>query len=65
MTEEELQGIHVNHLYKLLAKHLNELIGMERNNEDKLAIKAKQQEVELIQKVLLVKTIESPPGTSL
>jgi len=58
MTEESLHTLHINELFNRLAKYRNELLAMERNKEDKSAIKAKQKEVELIQRVLIAKRAE-------
>ena len=58
LTEESLRSLYVNDLFSLLAKYKNELFAMERNKEDKSAIKAKQKEVELIQRVLIAKRVE-------
>ena len=58
ITTESLSKLYVNDLFALLAKHKNELYAMERNKEDKSAIKERQKEVELIQRVLIAKRAE-------
>ena len=58
ITTESLHTLYVNDLFALLAKYKNELYAMERNKEDKSAIKSRQKEVELIQRVLIAKRAE-------
>jgi hypothetical protein len=62
MSEESLNTISIRELLNLLTKNNNELFGMERNKEDKVAIREKQKEVELIQRVLIAKKKASPVG---
>lgn len=58
ITIESLHTLYVNDLFTLLAKYKNDLFAMERNKEDKSAIKERQKEVELIQRVLIAKRAE-------
>ncbi len=58
LSEESLNTLYVNDLFALLAKYENELYAMERNKEDKSAIKERQKDIELIQRVLIAKRAE-------
>ena len=60
MSEKTLNTIPIRELLNLLTKNNNELYGMERNKEDKLAIREKQKEIELIQRVLIAKKAAFP-----
>ena len=62
MTEESLQALPINDLFDLMVKSMNELLAMNKIPHDKLSIKAKQKEVELLQKVIVAKRAEFPPG---
>ena len=53
MTEESLQELHLNDLLDLMVKSMNELLVLNKNPQDKIIIKKKMNEVELIQKVIV------------
>jgi len=58
MTEESLIALGLNDLLDVMIKSVNELLVMNRIPQNKLAVKSKQKEVELIQKVILAKRAE-------
>jgi len=58
MTEESLYTLHINDLLDTMVKSMNELSAMNKIPQNKLAIKAKQKEVELVQKVIAAKKAE-------
>ena len=62
ITEEELNGLNVDDLFSLLTENLSELFVMEHSKKDRLAIHTKQKEVELIQRVLIIRRSGFPPG---
>ena len=62
MTEETLNGLDINDLFDLMVKSVHELLTMSKNRENKLAIHTKQKEVELIQRVFLIRRGEFPGG---
>lgn len=62
MKQTTLKGLPIKDLFKLLTENNNELYGMERNKEDKKIIREKQKEVETIQRILIAKRLEHPPG---
>ena len=62
MTEETLNGLDINDLFDLMVKSVNELLTMSKNRENKLAIHTKQKEVELIQRVFMIRRGEFPAG---
>ena len=62
MNEEELHTLHVNDLFDLMVKSLTELSAMHKIRPDKLAIMSKQKYLELIQRIIVAKRSEFPPG---
>jgi hypothetical protein len=61
MTQESLHELHINDLLDLMVKSVNELLVLDRVPENKLTIKAKMNEVELIQKVIALRRAQLPP----
>jgi len=55
MTEESLQALHMNELLDIMVKSVNELLVLNKNPHDKISIKTKMNEVELIQKAIAFK----------
>ena len=52
MTEESLMVLDINDLLDVMVKSVNELLIIDKTPQNKSAIKSKQKELELIQKVI-------------
>jgi hypothetical protein len=52
MTEESLMALDINDLLDVMVKSVNELLIIDKIPQNKSAIKSKQKELELIQKVI-------------
>ena len=52
MTEESLIALDIDTLLDVMVKSVNELLVMDKTLRNKSAIKSKQKELELIQKVI-------------
>ena len=62
MTEESLIALDINDLLDVMVKSVTGLLGIGKIPQNKLAIKSKQKEVELIQKVILARRAELSHG---
>ena len=62
MTEESLIALGINDLLDVMVKSVTELLGIDKTPQNKLAIKSKQKEVELIQKIIWAKKAEFSNG---
>jgi hypothetical protein len=61
MTEDILEKLPINAVFDLMTQSKEDLLAA-RNKNDKTAINASKEEVELLQKFLVSKRIEFLPG---
>lgn len=61
MDEDSLNKLHINDLFDLMVKKVNELLDMHETHDMITKVDAKRKEVELIQRVIVAKrAIETP-----
>lgn len=61
MNEDSLNNMRLNDLFDLIVKTVNELLNMHKNHEHVSRLDDKQQEAEILQKVILVKRVKEFP----
>jgi len=61
MDEESLNKLHINDLFDLMVKKVNELLDMHNAHEMTTKVDAKRKEVELIQRVIVAKRANETP----